>query len=167
MFSLKSFFQIKLRSAFYNRDSMKNKLFQNILEGHGLRHPINQSHHIVMKGLLKLSVFVDIIQNGLRMRSAFQINNYANIFSRFIAKPFDSIKFFITNQFGNLGYQIGFIYPIRNGGNDNLKLSGFIFHYLRLSASDNPPFTIGISMGYVFSIESQTAGWKIGTFDKL
>ena len=62
--------QVILRSQLHNLSAMFYEVFQHSREGEHLRHAVYESEHIVVEGALQFRMFIQSIQNGLRVCGA-------------------------------------------------------------------------------------------------
>src|SRR3989338_10085791 len=100
------------------------------------------------------------------MSGAFQFNHNPNIFCRLVANIFDAFYFFLAMQIYDFQNQVLFVYSKRDGGDDNLKLPGFIFYNFSVTPDHYPAFAVSVSVSNVLLVESNAPNRKIRGFNK-
>ena len=80
MLAFLRFPQIKGGSSSNNCLSVLDKFLKNRFEGQGLGNAIHKRDHIEMECLLKLGVFVEIVEHFLRLGALFELHDNTDIF---------------------------------------------------------------------------------------
>ena len=89
-------------------------------------------------------MFVEIVEDGLRVRIVFEFDNDTDVFRRLVADVTDALQFFLVHEIGYLREKVRFVHAERYRGDDYLVFLFFSFYYLRV-----PPFRrrFGIAAG--------------------
>ena len=167
VFALLRFRKIEFRPKGNNLFSVCNKILQERLERKCLRHAVDERDDIVMERFFKLGMFVEVIEDRLRVRRILQFNDDANVFGGFVADIAYAFELFLVHEIGNLGKKVRLVHSERDGRDDYLVVSLFPFNYFRVSTDDDRAAPRRVCVRDIFLIERNAACRKIGTLDEL
>ena len=129
-------------------------MLQHFQKTHNLRSIAYQSQHDHTKGILKLSMFIKLVQNHIGICISSQFNTDTHTFSvGMIVDRRNTINFLISYQFCDFLNKPCFIDHIRKFCNDDLCLA--IWHSLDICHRPYPYFSSSRSVGFLDSSGSQ------------
>jgi hypothetical protein len=93
--------EVELRAALHHLAAVLDEVLEHALERERLRHAVHEREHVVVEGALELGVLVEIIQNGLRMRRALELDDDADVGGRFVAQVADALELLLLHEVGD------------------------------------------------------------------
>ena len=163
MFALLGFPEVEFRALLDDRPAMRDEMLEHPLEGQRLRHAVDESKHVVVEGRLKLCVFVEIVQDGLRVRRALELDDDADIVRGLVPQVADALELLFVHQIRDARDEVRFVHAERDGGDDDARVFFTIIDYLGLAPHDDRPLAVRVCMLDVGLTERDAAERKIGT----
>ena len=119
------------RTALQDFDLMGDPVSDELLEGQGARHPIDEREHVRAEIVLELGVLVQLVQDDLGNRVTLQVDDepHAGAGRGVIADIGDSGEFSLTDELGDAQEQIVWVDLVREFGDDqNLPAAGVLIN---------------------------------------
>ena len=159
--------QVVFGAELHHLSAVLHEVLQHAREGEHLRHAADKREHVVVEGAFKFGVFIQIIQNGLRMRRAFELHDDANIRSGFIAQVADALNFLLLHQVCDTRDKLALVHAIRNRSNDDARIFLPVVNNLRLAAHHYRPLARAVRVRDVRLAESDAAEREIRTLHEF
>ena len=136
---------------------------QNLIQVQDLRLPVHQGDHNHAVAFLQLRMFVEPVQNDLRIGVFFQFNDNPHTASAggFIPDIGNTFHPFVLHQFGDFFDQSGFIHLIRDFRYDNLGFSAVCLFNFRLGTNDHLSLSGFISVSNIVLAHNNSAGREV------
>ena len=163
--SRKSLVKLKLCAAGYNALLMLDITVEDLGKGESLGLAVEKSKHIYSAGVLKLCVFIKLIEDYLSVCVTAMLDDDTHTRSaRFVAHIGDALDLLFLNEVSNALAKKALVNAVGDLGNDDAVL--ILLH--RSAGSDhNSASARGISLDYaVLAVDYRVCG-EIGTLDEL
>ena len=160
--------QFVLCPACYNILLMIQIMCQKLVQVQDLRLVVHKRQHDHAKRILQLCMFVQLVQNDIRVCVASKLDADTHTLSvGFITQIRDTIDSFITNKLCNLFDQTCLIYQKRQLCYDNTVLA--VCHRFNIRHSTHTDLTTACAVGLfdTGSTEDLATGREIRTFNDL
>ncbi len=154
--------KIKLGSALHHFLSMADEIRKNAFQRQRLGNAFDQHHHVVVESLFELRMLVEIVQDRLRLRVVFELDDDADVLGGFVANVAHALQFFIAHQIRNRDDEIGFVYAIRNRRDDDDVIALFVFGYFRNASHHHGAAAGCVRVRDILRVIGDAAHGKVG-----
>jgi len=115
---------------------VRNEILKNGFETERLRDAVNERDDVVVKCFFELCVFVEIIQNGLRVRVVFEFDDDADVLV--LRRGLSRMPSSFSRARGRRLWSGGRLSPRgKDRGHDDGIIAFLVFYYLRVAAHDD------------------------------
>ena len=162
------FVQVKERPAGDHDLAVFQVELQGALQGEHTRFLVDQCQQLYSKGGLQGCVFVELVENLLRLGSALQFNHDAHTIPvRLITHVGDRVDLAFPVQFGNAFDQAGFIQLVRNFINNDGITTFTNFIDGGFTAHHQVTTTGAVCLANAFPTDNNATGGEIRTRNEL
>ena len=162
MTTLARFAQLEYGTTCHHLTTVGKEILHHLFEVEQTRLTVNQGNQVHTKGILKLGVLVEIIENDLRHFTALQFYHQTHtVFVRLVANIGDAFDFLFVDKLGDALLQGLFIDLIRQRIHHNrLTIVPNVFE-VRLGAHDHTAAAGAIAFAHTDDAVNDTACWKV------
>ena len=164
MDALLSLIQVKLSTTTYNINLVIDVVTQNLAKRERTRNAVNQGQVNDAKVRLKLSLFVQVIQNNLWYRITLEVQNNAHTLTvGLIAHVRDAFNFLLVDCLSNLLLEKTLVNLVRNLGNNKALTTTLNLLNVDFCADRNRTATSLVGILDALSAHDDATCWEVRT----
>ncbi len=166
MLALLRLLEFVLGTALHHFLAVEDERLEHALERERLRHAVDEREHVVVEGALELGVLIEVIEDGLRVRGSFELDDNADIGRRLITQILHAFELLIAHEVGDARDEVRLVHAVRYGGDDDVRPL-LLLNYLRLAAHDHAAATARVRMLDIGLVERYCAEREIGALHEF
>ena len=166
MLALLRLLELVLGATLHHLLAVEDEGLEHALERERLRHAIDEREHVVVEGALELGVLIEVVEDGLRVRGSFELDDNADVGCGLITQILHAFELLVAHEVRDTRDEVRLVHTVRDGGDDDVRPL-LLLNYLRLAAHDHAAATARVRMLDIGLVERYRAEREVRALHEL